>query len=190
MTITVTLRTETAADTGTPAALPAPGPTWTELLDAVPGEAALWAAQFRGAHVAPRGTCGEYEYAYAFDRVHGGWIRIDGHDNVVGVAADEVPDDVEVSDWPGLGHRAHELNAQVDQRIDDEYQALADLAMWYGPTEVTLFRAAVDALHADDPFALDAGLYARLAGLDPSEVDVPDGDREVESDDEDAHRDR
>lgn len=170
MPTTATLRTNPAAETTSPA-LPAAGPTWAELLAGVPGEAAHSTARKFGATVAARGTCGETTDTWEYVRGHGRWVHVTGD------GPNTPPADAEIIGWPGNEHREHELAAAADRRTADEYAALAELADSLG--ETAEFRVAVEALHEDDPYALDGGLYARLTG-----AEIVDGAGEPEDDED------
>lgn len=144
-----------APDTATPA-LPDRAEAWAAHLAAVPGAAAVWAAQFHRALVAPRGTCGETGDAWVYDPDRRSWMRHDGYDLTPDPGP---PDDLEVVDWPGQGHCAAELDTRLGAYAERQYLALAAQAAEAG--ELAAFRAAVTALPACE---LAAGLRARLTG--------------------------
>ncbi len=160
---------------------------WMAELAEVPNTIAYRAAIQAGALITPRGTSGETGHGWYWERAHETWVHDDGYNTV---AVDELGDtpggepvtSFEVTGWRDNEYRAVELAARFDRMAEREYEKSARRADKRG--QAGAFRAAVDALVAADPYALDAGLYARLTGRDPAET-TP-GTAGVAEDDEDA----
>ncbi len=140
--------------------------TYAEMLADVPSAAALQAAVRHGALVARRGTGGADGHAWTYR--NGRWYHDSGYVREI-VDEGEVPDGVEVIDWPGQEHRAVELGARLAEIAAAEYAAIADAAAEGG--EEAELAAALDALHGAG--LLDETLYERLTcslgEVDPGE---------------------
>lgn len=207
MPTTATPRTGTPTDADGPALTAdaidgAPARTWAAELADVPTTIAWRAAVKKGATLVERGTCGETGHAWFHDyprdengnRVGGAeaapvWWHDNGYE--VTTVADEMtiavdgggnPRQLEVLSWRDNDHRAAQLNTWLDLQAERRYLELAVLAARRGQAEA--FTAAVDALVAADPYALDAGLVARLTGRDLGDV-TADGEDSGPEDDED-----
>lgn len=175
----VTLGTNPAPQPALPATPAARN--WAGLLAEVPGNAALWGAQFHGAEVAEAGV----EGGDTWECRSGRWYRYNGY-TLSPVEGDDVPRDVRVLGWPGKEHRRRELSGKVDAFAESEYLALARQAEELG--DGPAFRDAAEKLLDENPYVMDLPLYARLVGADPAEL-APAGESEV-YDDEDRNSDR